>query len=146
MLAMFDIVQSRVDVVLDRGVLGRKAEGVEADGQENVLALHPLEAGDGVGRRLDEPVADVQVARRVVVHRQHVVRRPARVGQVGAVQLELVPARLPAGLDLGRFVTVDGGAHARSVGGCRHGVVSCSRGRVGDGFWSRDAFRRRRPR
>ena len=71
----------RVDPVLDRRVLGRQAEGVEADREEDVVAVHPPEAGERVGRRLDVPVADVQVARRVGVHRQQVVLRPRRVAR-----------------------------------------------------------------
>ena len=63
----------RVAAVLDRGVLGRQPEGVEADREEHVVAVHPPEAGERVRRRDDVPVADVQVARRVRVHRQQVV-------------------------------------------------------------------------
>jgi hypothetical protein len=72
--------------------------------------LH-VEPGDRVGRGLDVPVADVQVARRVVVHRQQVELRAGRVGQVGPMQAQLVPARLPAGLDLGGLIAIDPGAH-----------------------------------
>ena len=108
----------RVDPVLDRGVLGRQPEGVEADREEDVVALHPPEAGQGVGRRLHVPVADVQVARRVVVHRQEVVRRPRRVVQVRPVEAELRPARLPARLDGGRVVALDPGSLGRHERGC----------------------------
>ncbi len=76
-----DVLQrprARVDLVLDRGVLGRQPERVEADRQEDVLAVHAVEAGQRVGRGLDVPVPDVQVARRVRVHRQQVVLGPAR--------------------------------------------------------------------
>ena len=69
---------ARVDAVLDRGVLGREAERIEADRQEHVLAVHPMEAGDRVGRRDDVPVADVDVARRIRVHRQQVELAPRR--------------------------------------------------------------------
>ena len=41
-------------------------------------ALHPSEARRASVGLYDIPVPDVQVARRVVVHRQHVVPRPAR--------------------------------------------------------------------
>ena len=79
MFSMFDIVQSRG---LMRFLIAAFSAGspkrVEADRQEDVLAVHPVEAGDRVGRRLDVPVADVEVARRVRVHRQQVVAGPRR--------------------------------------------------------------------
>ena len=37
-----------VDVVLDGVVLGGQAEGVEPDGEQDVVALHALFAGDDV--------------------------------------------------------------------------------------------------
>ena len=66
----------RVAAALDRGVLGRQPERVEADREEDVVAVHPAEARQRVGRRDDVPVADVQVARRIRVHRQQVVLGP----------------------------------------------------------------------
>jgi hypothetical protein len=89
----------RVDLVLDRGVLGGQAEGVEADRLEDVLAVHAVEAAQGVRRRLHVPVPDVQIPRRVVVHREQVVLGLAVVGEVRVVEPELRPALLPARLD-----------------------------------------------
>ena len=47
MFSMFFIVHvGRVDAALDRRVLGGQAEGVEADREEDVVAVHAPEAGD----------------------------------------------------------------------------------------------------
>ncbi len=99
----------RVDLLLDRGVLGRQAEGVEAHREEHVVAPHPVIAGDRVGRRLDVPVPDVEIPRRVVVHGQQVVLGPGRVSEVRPIQVELCPARLPARLDRRGVVALDPG-------------------------------------
>ena len=50
-----------VDAVADGGVFGGEAEGVEAHGVEDVVALHTAEAGVAVGGGHDVPVADVEV-------------------------------------------------------------------------------------
>ncbi len=101
---------ARVDVVLDRGVLGRQAVRIEPDREEHVLAVHPVEAGQCVGRGHDVPVADVEVARRIGVHRQDVRLGPRLVVEVRLVQPGLVPPRLPAGLDRRGVVAFDPGA------------------------------------
>jgi hypothetical protein len=127
---------ARVDVVADRGVLGGQPEGIESDRQEDVLAMHAVEARDRVGRGLDVPVTDVDVARRVRVHRQQ-VEPLSRVLEVRPVEPDLVPRLLPARLDLGRLVALDprafgsvgSGRHARSLirrtPRRRRGVRSC---------------------
>ena len=101
---------ARVHPVLDRGVLGRQPEPVEPDGQEHVEAVHPLVAGDRVRRRLDVPVADVQRARRVGVHREQEEPRPGAVVEVRVVEAEVGPARLPPGLDGRGLVALGAGA------------------------------------
>src|SRR5439155_14675616 len=58
------------------------------------------------------PVADVDVARRVRVHRQQVELAPRIVMEVGAIEPEVGPALLPARLDRGRVVTLDPGSLA----------------------------------
>ena len=60
----------RVDAVLDRRTLGRQPERVEPHREEDVVAVHPAEPPDRVGRGGDVPVADMQIARRIGVHRQ----------------------------------------------------------------------------
>ncbi len=52
----------RVDAVADGGVFGGQAEGVEADGEEDVVAVHAVEARAGVTGRHGVPVTGVQVA------------------------------------------------------------------------------------
>jgi hypothetical protein len=96
-----------VTAVLDRGVLGGQAEGIEADREEHVVAVHPPETSQRVARGHDVPVADVEVARRVRVHRQEVVLRARLVDEVRLVQPELRPTRLPARLDGARVVALD---------------------------------------
>ena len=86
----------RVAAVLDGGVLGRQAEGIEADREEHVVAVHPAVARQRVGRGDDVPVADVQVARRIRVHREQVVLGLRLVAKVRVVQAVGRPLRLPA--------------------------------------------------
>ncbi len=50
----------RMDVVLDGVVLRGQAEGVKADGEQHVIALHPLLAADDIHRREGAGMADVQ--------------------------------------------------------------------------------------
>ena len=118
-----------VDVVLDRGVLGRQPERVEADRQEDVLAVHPVEPGDRVGRRDDVPVPDVDVARRVGVHRQQVEARPLLVVEVGPVEPELGPLRLPARFDRDGVVPLDPGSVCSLAGLGHRRSHSCRPGR-----------------
>ena len=47
-------------MILDGVVLGRQAERVKADREQNVVALHPALAADDVHRRKRARVADVQ--------------------------------------------------------------------------------------
>src|SRR6185503_17036210 len=89
----------------------------------HVLAVHPMEPGEGVGGGRDVPVPDVEVARRVRVHREQVELRTRLVLQVDPIEPELLPAALPARLDLGRVVALDPGAP-----GCRRRVLGRHRG------------------
>ncbi len=61
-----------MDVVADRGVLGRQAEGVEPHREEDVVAAHALKAGEDVGHGEGVPVADVQHAGGIGIHGQRV--------------------------------------------------------------------------
>ncbi len=88
-----------VDALLDGGVLRRQAEGVEAHGEEDVVAAHTPVSGLHVGGGHGVPVADVQVARGVGEHREVVELGPGVV--VGrAVEAVGGPALLPLPLDL----------------------------------------------
>ena len=87
-----------VDVLPDGGVFGGEAEGVEADGEEDVLAAHAVIAGGDIRGGEGVPVDDVEVAAGVGEHGEGV---PARAGVVvgGAVEAVGLPAGLPFGLD-----------------------------------------------
>ncbi|CAB4820258.1 unannotated protein [freshwater metagenome] len=79
--------------------LGGQTVVVPTDGVEHGLAGHPLEAGDGVGVRVAEHVADVQRAAhrwRGSVDREHAVPGGRAVEAVGGVGLPLLH---PAVLD-----------------------------------------------
>ena len=52
-----------VDVVSDRGVLGRQAERIEAHREEHVVATHALQAGKHVRDGKGVPVTDVERCR-----------------------------------------------------------------------------------
>ena len=104
-----------VRAVLDRRVLGGQPEGVEAHGRHNVAAPHPHEAGVGVVGGVAVPVPDVQVARRVGVHRQRVPLR-TRVVVGGVVEPVVVPAAAPLLFYGARFVRR------------RHGAVALEKG------------------
>src|SRR5438445_819683 len=68
LLARLDVLQGpveRLQLVLDGGVLGGQAEGVPAEGVEDVLALHHPVSGDGVADAVVAEVAHVDIARRI---------------------------------------------------------------------------------
>ncbi len=70
----------------DGRVLGRQAEGVEADGEEHVVPAHAAVARQRIGGRHREPVPDVQVPRGVREHRQRVPVVAVRDAVSGAIQ------------------------------------------------------------
>ena len=88
----------RVGPGLDGGVLGRQAEGVEAERGEHALALHGLVADGQVTEGVVAHVALVGGPGRVGVHAQRVVLRPGVV-VVDLVGALLLPAALPLPLD-----------------------------------------------
>ncbi len=110
-------------------LLGGQAERVEAQGVQDVVAGHPLVAGEDVGGDVPQRVTDVQARTGGV--REHVhdellgaggqlrIARQVALGvrcRVGALG---VPEVLPACLDLGRDggrVAVRRGVHRRSCG------------------------------
>ncbi|MPM33538.1 hypothetical protein SDC9_80114 [bioreactor metagenome] len=86
-------------VVVLHPPLGRQAVVVPADRVEHLLAAHPLVAGDDVGVRVGEHVADMQGAGdrgRRGVDGEH---RGARHGPVEGVRPALVPAAAPGVLE-----------------------------------------------
>ena len=97
--------RARMDPALDGGVLGRQPERVEAHREQHVVPAHSLVARARVGRRHHVPVTDVEVARRIRVHRQEVV--VLLVGDVGrAVETLVFPGLLPLRFDRLRFVSL----------------------------------------
>ena len=94
----------RVDAVLNRGILRRQPECIKANGKQDVVAPHAPQARSGVGGGHGVPVADVQIAGRIRVHRQEVVL-PPRVEVPGLVQAVLLPASLPLCLNCHRIIT-----------------------------------------
>ena len=78
---------ARIPALLDRGVLGRQAERVEADRPQHVLAAAPPEVRDDLAEHVVAHVPHVQLARRIREHLEHVrlarlVLRPLRVRNV----------------------------------------------------------------
>ena len=67
-----------MDVVLDRGVLGRQAERVPAERMQHVEAAHPLRARDDVADHVVADVPDVRVPGRVREHLEAVELRLGR--------------------------------------------------------------------
>ena len=87
-----------VDAALNGGILGGQTEGVEADGEEHVVALHAAETGGGVAGSDDVPVPRVQVAGGVGEHRERVVRRTLVI-VADALDAVVRPAFAPLRLD-----------------------------------------------
>ena len=96
---------------LDGGVLGRQAEGVEADRAENALALHGLVANDQVTKGVVAHVALVGRPGGVGVHAQG-VELLARVVVVDLVRAGIDPVALPLGF---HRLDVVGACHASRV-------------------------------
>ncbi len=100
----------RGDVVGQRRVLGRQAEGVPAHRLEHVLAVHALEAGDHVADGVVAHMPHVQLAAGVGEHRQAVELFLRRVF-LDVEDAGGVPALLGVLFDgLGAVLLVHGGA------------------------------------
>ena len=85
----------RVDVVLDRVVLGRQAEGVKADREEDVVALHPLLARDDVDRGEGARMAHMQTRGAGVRELDQAVELGLIAAGDGGVRLGDFPVVLP---------------------------------------------------
>ncbi len=100
-LELLDVLQGPgqgVDAVLDGRVLGRQAEGVEAHGGEDFIALHDLPPHHHVPQDVVPAVADVEVPRGVREHVQAVVLGLGRSG-VAAEEAARLPPVPPLGLE-----------------------------------------------
>ena len=94
---------TRVDALLDRGVLGGQAERVESLRVQHVHAVAGTEARDDIADRVDQHVPYVQRARRVREHLEDVALRPALLVR-DVERLRIRPDALPALLDRLRVV------------------------------------------
>jgi len=92
-----------VDTVFDGGIFRRQAEGVPADGVQDVESVHPLEAAKGVTDAVVADMPHVQPAGRVGKHFQNVVLGPVTAFG-GAIDLVLIPACLPFLFDVPKWV------------------------------------------
>ena len=92
----------RVDVALDRGVLGRQPEGVPAHRVEHAPALLQEHAEHAVAQDVVAAVPDVQVPRRVREHHQHVQVLLAR--RVDGREPLALPDLLPLPLEVLRII------------------------------------------
>ena len=93
-------------VVLDGGVLGGQAKGIEADGVQHVVAAHTGLTGHGIADGVVARVAHVQVARRIWEHLEHVLLGLASVG-VDGKEVGVLPGLHPLGLNGLRVVGRD---------------------------------------
>ena len=100
----------RVDAVGDGRVLGRQAERVEPNREEDVGPLHAPITGRGVAGGHGVPMPHVQVPGRVGEHGQGVPLGPVRILH-GPIQAQPFPFLLPLGLDGRRVVAGNFGRH-----------------------------------
>jgi hypothetical protein len=110
-----------MDAALDSGILGGQAKRIEADREHDVVAVHAQIARARIRRRHDVPVADVQIAAGIGQHRQEVELLLSVIDH-RAIQLILLPLRLPLRLDRARLVITDRRRH-------RHGLDRRDSGR-----------------
>ena len=86
----------RMDVVLDGIVFRGQAESIKADGEQNIVALHPLFAGDDIHGSERSGVTDMQsLTRGVRELDQSVELGTGRVAGYGRIGLGLLPICLP---------------------------------------------------
>ena len=94
---------ARMDVVLDGGILGGQAEGIETHRIEDIAALHAAETGYYVADGIVADVPHVQFAGGIRVHLQHIVFLTGGIGG-GLKHLVGAPVFLPLLLNLLDFV------------------------------------------
>ena len=98
-------------LALDRRQLGRQAEGVEAEAEEDGVAAAAAEAGVGVADRVVADVAHVQVARGERARGLDVDALLAVLGLRRGEVAALLPGLLAGGLDRLRVVVLPAVAH-----------------------------------
>ncbi len=85
----------RMDVILNGKVLGREAEGVIADGENDIVPVHALFARDDIHGREGPRMADMQAGSAGVRKLNQTVKLRTRVAGNGGVGLFLFPDVLP---------------------------------------------------
>ena len=96
---------SGVNVVLNGVVLSRQAEGVKADGEQHVVAVHPLFPGYYVHGGVGSGMSHMQpVARGIGELNQAVELRLGGIASLAGKGLFVLPLGLPLFLDLGKIV------------------------------------------
>ena len=93
-----------MDVVFDGVVLGGQAEGVEPDGIEHVIPIHPLFPGDDIHGGEGAGMAHVEPLAGGVGELDEAVELGLFALVPGGVNLGLLPALVPLGLDGGEIV------------------------------------------
>ena len=114
-LAALDDPVGRPHAALDRRHLGRQAEGVEAEAEQDGVAAGAAVAGVGVADRVVADVPHVQVARGEGARGLDVDRLLPVLGIGGVVGAGLRPGGLALGLDRPRVVFRACVAHDRSL-------------------------------
>ena len=84
--------------MLDGGILGGQAKGIEADGMQHIVAAHAGLTGHGIADGVVARVTHVQIARRIREHLEHVLLGLAVVG-VNGKEVGILPGLHPLGLN-----------------------------------------------
>ena len=81
-------------------------EGIESDGLEDLVALHPLEAAEDIRAGEGEEIADVQPLGGGVGEHHQVVERPLGTIEIGFVSAVSAPTAAPLGFDVAGLVAL----------------------------------------
>ncbi len=92
-----------MDPTLDGSILRRQAESIKPHREQDVVALHTLEAGPHITGRHSIPVADVNVAAGIGKHRQGIELGLVGIDD-GLVELIGLPGLLPLRFDHLRLI------------------------------------------
>ena len=99
-----------------KGIFGGKSERIPAHRMEDVVALHPHVARQGVADGIVADMAHVELARGIWQHLQDVVLWLAAVRRLGTIELRVrIPALLPADFDFRGIIAV-GESRGRGYG------------------------------
>ena len=93
-----------MDVVLDGEILGRKTESVKADGEKDVVAVHPLLAGDDVNGREGARMTHMKTCGGGIRELDQTVKLRLVAAGDGGVGLGLLPSVLPFLFNCGKII------------------------------------------